>query len=109
MVPGEKWSVETCADRNIGCFVQCEKISQVGHALACVAGIESDRDEPNKCRQIRQPRTLPDTFSPRCWSYGGDDDEQNGNRDVLRETIVLVFAFEHLVEKLVVHVGNLSK
>ena len=83
--------------------------SQVGHALACVAGIESDRDEPNKCRQIRQPRTLPDTFSPRCWSYGGDDDEQNGNRDVLRETIVLVFAFEHLVVKLVVHEGNLSK
>ena len=28
---------------------------------------------------------------------------------VLRETIVLVFAFEHLVVKLVVHVGSLSK
>ena len=37
-------------------------------------------------------------------SYGGDDDEQNGNHDVLRETIVFVFAFEHLVVKLVVHV-----
>ena len=90
-------------------FCSVRKISQVGHALACDAGNESDRDEPNKCRHIRQPRTLPHTFSPRCWSYGGDDDEQNGNRHVLRETIVIVFAFEHLVVKLVVHVGNLSK